>query len=419
MGYALILILAWFGFAVIALAVLHRRALAAVWREPVLARPVLIVESDDWGPGPEEDAAALREIAATLGAVRDRGGRSAVMTLGVVGGVPDAAAIRASGFSLYARRSLLEPDFAPIVAAMCDGCRAGVFALQRHGLEHFWPASLMARLRVADGCNSEGILRWLDEGGLRSEALPSPLQSRWVDCTCLPSAPLDPVAVAQAVHEETDLLQRVFGGAPEVAVPNTFVWDDGVEQAWAAHGVRVVVTPGWRYEGRDAAGRLLPPARRIRNGEIGRGGVTYVVRDAYFEPVRGHRAEDVTAALARKCGEGRPLLLETHRESFIGPPPARVAAVAELGRALRMAQSVRPDLCFTTTAELAQALRDAASPLRERRWTPRLAAWCARVCNEPGVARLLKYSGLGALLGAARYLLGDVTYRRSPDAGRC
>lgn len=419
MGYALILIPAWFGIAALALAVLHLRTLAAVWREPVLARPVLIVESDDWGPGPEEDAAVLREIAATLESARDRDGRPAVMTLGVVGGAPDAAAIRASGFSHYARRSLLEPDFAPVVAAMCDGCRAGVFALQRHGLEHFWPASLLARLRVADGGDLEGLLRWLDEGALRSETLPSPLQSRWVDCASLPSAPLNAVAVAQAVQEEFDLLQRVFGSAPEVAVPNTFVWDDGVEQAWAEHGVRVVVTPGWRYEGRDAAGRLLQPARRIRNGEIGRGGVTYVVRDAYFEPVRGHRAEDVTAALARKCAEGRPLLLETHRESFIGPPPACAAAVAELGRALRMALSLRPDLCFTTTAELAQALRDVASPLRERRWKPRLAAWCARVCSEPEVATLLKYSGLGALLGAARYLLGDVTYRRSPGAGHC
>lgn len=419
MGHALIVILAWFGFAALALAVLHGRALVAVWREPALARPVLIVESDDWGPGPPDDAAVLREIAEAVGAVRDRDGRPAVMTLGVVGGIPDAGAIRASGFAKYVRRSLLEPDFAPVLAAMRDGCRAGVFAIQRHGLEHYWPAALLARLRAESAATSEGLRRWLDDGGLRSEALPPPLQSRWVDCTSLPSVPLDPVAVEHAVREEFDLLQRVFGSAPEVAVPNTFVWDDGVELAWAAHGVRAVVTPGWRYEGRDAAGRLLAPARRIRNGEVGQGGIIYVVRDAFFEPLRGHRAEDVVAALARKCAEGRPLLLETHRENFIGPSPACVAAVAELRRALDMALSMRPDLCFMTTAELAKVLRDPMAPLRVQRWKPRLAAWFARVCAEPGVTRFLKYSGLAVLFGAAAYLLGDVTYRRSPRARHC
>ncbi len=419
MGFALTVILAWFGFAALALAILHGRALAAMWREPVFVRPVLIVESDDWGPGPRGDAAVLREIAETLSAVRDRDGRPAVMTLGVVGGIPDVDAMRAAGFAKHVRCSLLAPDFAPVLAAMGDGCRAGVFAVQRHGLEHYWPAALLARLHTENGSNSEALRRWLEDGGLRSEALPPPLQSRWVDCASLPSVPLDPVAVDHAVREESDLLQQLFGCAPEVAVPNTFVWNDSTERAWAAHGVRTVVTPGWRYEGRDAAGRLLPPARRIRNGESGQGGIIYVVRDAYFEPLRGHRAEDVAAALARKCAEGRPLLLETHRENFIGPQPARAAAVAELRRALGMALSMRPDLCFTTTAELATILRDPASPLRAQRWKTRLAAWFVRLRNEPDLTRLLKYSGLAALLGAAAYFLGDVTYRRSARAGRC
>lgn len=422
MEYALILLLAWLGVSAGLFALLHGRALVAAWREPVLARPVLIVESDDWGPGPPEDADVLQAIAARLGGVRDCDGHPAVMTLGVVGGVPDAAAIRASGCTRYARRSLAEPDFAPLVAAMREGCSGAVFALQRHGLEHYWPESVLARLRGDDGGDpsaTAALCHWLDDGGLRSEALPSPLQSRWVDCARLPSSPLDPDEIGRAVREEVDLLQRVFGFAPEVAVPNTFVWDDGVEQAWAANGVRVVVTPGCRYEGRDAAGRLLPPSRRIRNGEPGWGGITYVVRDAYFEPLRGHRAEHVCAAFARKCAEGRPLLLETHRENFIGVPVARDAALAELERALRMALASRPDLRFMSTAELADVLRDTSAPLRERRWHARFAAWCARARGEPDAARLLKYSGLGGVLGVAQYFLGNVTFRRLPDVAGC
>lgn len=424
MEYLLFLIVLWFCVAALLLVALHGGALAAAWREPVLTWPVLIVESDDWGPGPEEDATALREIAATLGDVRDKVGRSAVMTLGVVGAVPDAGAIRVSGFSRYFRRSLAEPEFASVVAAMRAGCREGVFALQRHGFEHFWPASVLTRLgagaRVSDDSPlTTALVRWLDDGGLRSETLPPALQSRWVDCARLPSSPLDPMAIEQAVREECKLLQQVFGDVPDVAVPNTFVWDDRVERAWAANGVHVVVTPGCRYEGRDADGKLLPPSRRMRNGEAGEGGIVYVVRDAYFEPLRGHRAEDVLAALERKSAEGRPLLVETHRENFIGEPSMRELALAELGRALRMALASRPDLCFLTTSELAEVLKDASSPLRERRWHRLLLAWCGRARREPGAARLLKYSGLGGLLGAVRYLLGSVTYRRSPFAGRC
>lgn len=427
MGILFFLILGWFGASVGLLIALHGRVLAAAWREPVLVCPVVIIESDDWGPGPAEDATALGVLSDSLTAVRDAAGHPAVMTLGVVGAVPDGAAMLASGNTRYARRSLADCDFVPIVEAMRAGCRIGVFALQRHGLEHFWPASLLARLRGGSSSASpaeadadvDALQRWLHTPGVRTEDLPAYLQSRWVDCARLPSSPLAPVEIACAVGEEADLLRQVFGDASDVAVPNTFVWDDCVEQAWAASGVRCVVTPGRRYEGRDAAGQLVEPTRRMRNGERGCGDVCYVVRDVYFEPLRGHRAERVWEALAEKVAEGRPVLLETHRANFVGPVPVRNAAIAELERALRGALARHPDLRFMSTAELAGALRDPGSPLRVLALRQRLAVWCVRLEREPDAARLLKFSGLGAVLRAARYLFGDVTFRRSPGAAGC
>ena len=35
---------------------IYRREIGRLWREPVFRHPVLLVESDDWGPGPVEDA---------------------------------------------------------------------------------------------------------------------------------------------------------------------------------------------------------------------------------------------------------------------------------------------------------------------------------------------------------------------------
>jgi hypothetical protein len=320
MEYLSILFVAWLGSSVGLLVALHGRLLAALWREPVLKQPVLIVESDDWGPGPDGDAETLRVLAGMLGSVCDRVGHPAVMTLGVVAGVPDGAAICASGGNHYARRTLAEPEFAALVEAMRAGVAGGVFALQRHGLEHFWPETLLARLaggsvagtpEAAKDDEPRALRDWLGTAHTRSEALPSALQSRWVDCSHLPSAPLDAHEVETAVREEAALLQHLFGVAPDVAVPNTFVWDDGVESAWAANGVRCVVTPGCRYEGRDAAGLLVPATTRIRNGGRSQAGMCYVVRDVYFEPVRGHSAERVWQALDEKVAQGRPTLLET------------------------------------------------------------------------------------------------------------
>ncbi|BAL25892.1 hypothetical protein [Azoarcus sp. KH32C] len=415
-----LLILAWFAASAGLLAVLHWRTLLASWREPVLACPVLIVESDDWGPGPSEDAAALQELARVLESLRDEGGRCAVMTLGVVSSVPDGQAILAGGCSTYLRRTLADSAFMAIREAMQAGAARGVFAPQWHGLEHFWPDSLLACLgERADPAQRQALRDWLQADCPRSEDLPSALQSRWVDAGRLPSTPLTPSAVALAMREEAAVLRYVFGAVPEVAVPNTFVWGDAIERAWAACGVSCVVTPGSRYEERDATGGLASPTRRIRNGDRGRGDVCYVVRDVYFEPLRGHRAEHVWQALEAKTAQGRATLLETHRSNFIGPSEMRDAAIGELERALRGALTDHHDLRFMSTAELAQILRDAESPFRERDLRRRVEAWLRRVAAEAGPARILKITGLGSVIRTVGNFLGGVNFRRSRYQADC
>lgn len=377
--------------------------LRALWREPVLARPVLIVESDDWGPGPATDAAMLDRLHHLLAGHRDAEGRPAVMTLGVVLGKPDGAAILASDCQDYRRSTLLEARYAPIVDAMRAGCTAGVFALQRHGLEHCWPPSLLMRAR-----EDEALRRWLADPAARSETLPSALQSRWTETSTLPSRPLPAQAVAAAVSEEQALFACLFGQAPAVAVPNTFVWDDVVERAWADTGVRCVVTCGRQFEGRAADGGLKPPTRTLRNGEHGVGGVCYVVRDAYFEPIRGHRAEQVWQAVAQRSAVGRPTLLETHRESFIEPASAE-AALAELGRALGGVLARHPDVCFISTEQLAKAFDDPQHALRQRGPALRAATFLRRMRAEPALSRPLKLCGLYFLLPLAARLAAAVT----------
>lgn len=368
----------------------YRRDLLAVWREPVLRIPVMILESDDWGAGPvDTQAEALDRLAEALSRHRDQSGCHPVMTLALVLAVPDGPAIRRDGH--YRRRELSDPLFSPVRQAIERGRQAGVFALQLHGMEHYWPAGLMA--------SADPMVRaWLTgESPGTTERLPSHLQSRWVDASVLPSRSLDPSAVEAAVREETTLFQQLFGDPPRVAVPPTFVWTEEVERAWARAGVAFVVTPGLRSACRNVAGLPDCDSRPLYNNQPG-SGVVYLVRDDYFEPERGHRAERGLAALAGKWAQRRACLLETHRSNFVGGDASAARNLAEIDRLYALALGQYPDLRFISTEELGRALRDGNPAWIEKRLAPRLAAWLARARALHGFWRAARLTGLAWLM---------------------
>lgn len=371
--------------------------LRAAWREPVLRHPVLIIESDDWGPGPTSHAHALQRLGKCLDAYRDRSGRAPVMTLGLTLSLPNGEAIAADDYTRYHARPISDPAYTDILAALQDGIQAGVFAPQLHGMAHYWPACLLHAAQT-----DRAVREWLSGGpGLETEALPSPLQSRWIDSSTLPSRPLPAAAIETAVAEEVALYREVFGASPDVAVPPTFIWTDRVEAAWAAQGVRCIVTPGRRCSGRDANGQpdCGPPV--IHNGQHGIDGTLYLVRDRYFEPERGHHAEQGLAALAEKTAEGRPCLLETHRFNFTGSGQAN--ALAQLGQLLEQALIRHPDLRFTSSAELAGQYRTRGNWLSAS-LKHRLAVWAQRIQNIPRFTKLARLSGLMLIFSALQSL---------------
>jgi hypothetical protein len=307
------------------------------------------------------------------------------MTLALVLAVPDGPAIRKSG--RYRRRALDDAAFEPVRAAIERGRAAGVFALQLHGLEHYWPASLMA-------ATDPGVRAWLTaESPQATEKLPSHLQSRWVDASVLPSLPVETEAIASAVTDEVRLFERIVGMRPRVAVPPTFVWTADVERAWALSGVEFVVTPGLRSSCRNAAGLPDCDSGPLRNGERG-AGVTYLVRDDYFEPERGHRAERALRALSIKTRQGRACLLETHRSNFIGDADVAQAAIDEIDGMIGHVVSNNPAVRFVSTEALGEAMRRNDAEWIERRLFPRMIAWRARIRAIQPFWRMARLSGL-------------------------
>lgn len=387
-GGLLLILLIW-----LAPLVLYGKRIWHAWREPVLKFPVLIIESDDWGPGPPHHAIALGRLADCLARHQDGTGHPALATLGLILSVPDADRITAHGGGAYLDLWLDEAPFAPHLQAVRDGYRRGLFAPQLHGAAHYWPPTLM---RAA--AEQPEVRAWLTSAAsLESEALPSHLQSRWTDASRLPSTALSEEAIRQAVRGEVAAYVRILGETPYVAVPPTFVWTQAVEQAWAASGVRCLITPGRRLEGRDGAGRPTGPRAPLHNGQPSRSGLLYLVRDDYFEPAYGHQAERALSALAIKTAQGRPCLLETHRCNFTGNQAER--ALAELDRLLTQALACFPELRFAQCAELAEQYGRGGAWL-ERRFSRRYRVWLVRLQALPRFWKLARLNGLAFLLTA-------------------
>ncbi len=377
----------WFAFWGVVIAFLMRREILAAWREPMLCRPVLILESDDWGAGPVQQGDALREIVITLTKFLDRDGRHPVMTLSVILAIADGAKSKASG--CYQRQLISTATHGALLSEIQNGIKAGVFTIQLHGMEHYWPPALMELSN-----NNKAVKEWLNQApNASTEDLPSSLQSRWVDGSILPSRPLAAADIKQAVHDEVNAFKVIFGKHPDVVVPPTFVWNERVEEAWAEEGVEVIVTPGRRYEIRDEAGRPAGARNFMHNGQRGKKGLVYLVRDLYFEPSFGHTASQALDALAAKAQLNRPALFEIHRLNFLKADGDRNRALAEIESLLSAALGSFPNLAFLSTVKLAEIVKNRDPEWVETGYKHRTHIWIKRLTEFSRLRKLAWITG--------------------------
>jgi hypothetical protein len=364
-----------------------RREIIANWHEPVLRHPVLIIESDDWGAGPASQAGVLGEIASLLACFSDCDGRQPVMTLGVVLATADGAMIKSSGG--YQRQLISMLTHGPLLDAISSGTGKGVFDVQLHGLEHFWPPALMAATE-----SDESVRAWLDRTpDAFTEELPSPLQSRWIDASVLPARQLKSADIKLAVKEEVAGFQAIFGRTPGVVVPPTFVWNAEVERGWAAAGIDVIVTPGRRYETRDESGKPAGSGNPVHNAQAGENGIVYMVRDVYFEPSLGHTVAQAHAALALKVELGLPALFETHRFNFLDTDEKKEQSLEQIKSLLQDALIAWPSLAFLPTGKLARILKNRDPEWVEQGLRRRLHVWIRRLRELPRLRKLAWLTG--------------------------
>lgn len=357
-----------------------RRRLLSGWLEPVLRYPILIIESDDWGVGPAEDSAALDTIAEMLSRYTDRHGRHPVMTLGIILGQPDRQRMK-KGTGVYRRSTLDSDTYQPIREAITRGGESGVFDVQLHGMEHYWPDAVMKYAQ-----NNVAVSAWLhDASNPPATELPDYLQSRWIDASTLPSVGFDQGSINVAVREEVNCFSECFGRPPTVAVPPTFVWTEAVEHAWAAMGIKTIVTPGRRNTGRDKEGRLTHDRELFFNGKQSADAVIYLVRNNYFEPALGHDKETGLDALCQNTRLGKPTLLESHRFNYIGDKAEGSLQILE--GMLHQALGRLPDIVFLTTHELSEIYRRTDRRYIDTAYSRRVNICYKRVMQNSGTKK--------------------------------
>ncbi|MCE2594220.1 hypothetical protein K6Y31_05260 [Motilimonas cestriensis] len=359
----------------------YRQALRQFWLEPMVKQPIIIFESDDWGPGPAEHGQALHKIHQLLTEFRDYRGHCAHMTIGAVLSIPDAEKIQQSQYQAYAGLDLSQPQFSDVLGSLKQGQQAGVFSLQLHGREHYWPHTLLSEMQ-----HNNDLKEWLAHNSAYTEKLPSPLQSRW-------NPPLSIADIAVAVKQEVDLFKRCFGVAAEVVVPPTFVWNEEVEISWRSHGIHTIITPGQRYYKRSET-RFWSDKKRIVNHQTSATGQTYLVRNQYFEPEFGHQWREAIDKVTSSIKLARPCLFETHRFNFVNSEEGCQNSLYQMRSLLEQVTKTWPDCCFLSSLELVRLPQHDPDKLLIHHWRHRLQCWRNRAFTLPKFRYLATLTGL-------------------------
>jgi hypothetical protein len=105
----------------------------------------------------------------------------------------------------------------------------------------------------------------------------------------------------------------------------------------------------------------------------------YLVRDVYFEPALGHRAEQVVARVAHKARLGQPALVEMHRFNYVDDVGKARASLAEFRRLLELTLDVLPGLRFVAPGELAEAIKRGDPDIVDTRLLGQLSVWLRRL----------------------------------------
>lgn len=351
-------------------------------------RHLVVIESDDWGsirmPSREafeslsaggidllsdegyqynkndslatsSDLAALFEV---LESVKDVTGRHAVMTPIAVVANPDFGKILQSGFSEY--------YFEPFTETLkrYNGCSGSyllwktgiverIFVPQFHGREHLnvpvWMKALKSGNENARKAFMHGL--WgISTAGDPTVRIEFQAAFDYMD-------PGDLVYHKEVIETGLDLFYELFGYRAVYFVPPNGAFSSKLEPVCFTSGIRYLSVPRLQVE---PTGKGSTVRRYHWLGQKSRSGLTYLVRNCFFEPV--HPGQDWVDRCLWEVSMSfkwkKPAIIGSHRLNYIGAlnPANRDNGLKQLQLLLTQIVKCWPDTEFITTSELGEII---------------------------------------------------------------
>jgi hypothetical protein len=430
---ALVALALWLAGGVVAGA-LHRRVLGYRWRAVRLSRPVVVIESDDWGGGylssyvtSDEDfrqrveaqqAAAVERLAALVKRHTDAAGRHAVVSAFAVVGQADIPAILADPEHGY-HWTPTDRTLPGLVAALRRAEEQGAFAIEYHARDHknlrAWTAALVAAAEEADAQGrplTPGTVNalWPDDPDARNVMMTEYHRRRSGRADGLEELPAEEIRAK--VSAGVSAFERMFGRRPTATVAPKYLWGPRTERVWREWGLRSVHGANWQA-GPDAPVEA-PWEREL--GLRGAAGVVYVPRitdNGIGADGRIPATESRMAHVRRALRSGRPAVISTHSWCYCLAGPEKAETMyRRLDELLSAIEREYPDLRYLASAELAElAERGRVEIARGEGRTETVTAasglehawlFAAAALDEHGKIRLWAYGAAGlAVLAAA------------------
>ncbi|MDA3787609.1 MAG: hypothetical protein PF503_03825 [Desulfobacula sp.] len=385
------------------------KLLITAWNEPYFVSALVVIESDDWGPGDEGHILGLKELLAVLGRHMDSKGRSAVLTANIILTVPDGDKIIQHDYQHYYFKSLPE-HFQKMLIFMVQMYNQGLFFPQLHGLAHYHPE----KITELAGLGNDNVRNWISHSSFEWEQLPHPLQSHYIDGTTLPSRPVEYEIQENFVKISVLLFKQAFGFDSTSTVAPCYLWDDNTEKIWSDSGFRYIQTAGYRCTGLDLHGAYLQCPKILRTGDQSPLGLIYLVRTVMFEPKDFSDAEKICIkGIEQAVNQGLPVVISTHRYNYAGTGSCLISSVEALDRILNFITKNYNDIHFLNSEELGKII-EKKTCLNTIQFFFKVRAFLYRVWYRHRKIRFLSYGTLLILPGVA--LIGILNlFKKSGD----
>lgn len=336
-------------------------------------RKIIVFESDDWGSirmpstkaferlsskginlisgdserynrfdtlASKEDLELLFEI---LTSIRDKDGHAAVFTPVSLVANPDFAKIEAGNFKTYHYERFTETLHRYHREAAFDywkfGIQEGIFVPQFHGREHLNVAAWIRKLNSQDPATvqafKEGLWGYNNQGPISYQAA--------FDLEFANDLALQKTAISEGL----ELFSQLFGYRATFFVPPNGPFNHNLEKVAFEQGIRYLSTAKLH---REPLGEKKYKKRFHWLGKKSKNGLTYITRNAFFEPSQGGKdwVDSSLADIELAFQYNKPANISTHRVNYIGSldPKNRDFGLKQLNKLLKKIVQTWPAVEF-------------------------------------------------------------------------